>query len=320
MSGLDYEKAGVSIRKGDEFAEFIKGIPSKAVSKGIGGFAGGAALDLKGYREPVLLSTTDGVGTKLLVAKKLGRYDTIGIDLVAMSVNDLVVCGARPIQFLDYIACGKIDEGVLHAVIEGVVAGCEQAGCELTGGETAEMPDVYGADDIDLAGFAVGIVERNKMLPRLDRMEAGDIVLGMPSTGVHSNGYSLARKAVDPEDRATWEELLVPTKIYVRELLELISTGRVLGAAHITGSGLLGNVERVIPRELRARFTWDWASPRIFAKIQEGGKVGDEEMRSVFNMGIGMAVIAKREEAEGLVEIAASKGIALFRAGELVRG
>jgi phosphoribosylformylglycinamidine cyclo-ligase len=320
MSGLDYEKAGVSIRKGDEFAEFIRGLPSKAVSKGIGGFAGGAALDLRGYREPVLLSTTDGVGTKLLVAKKLGRYDTIGIDLVAMSVNDLVVCGARPVQFLDYIACGKIDERVLHAVIKGVVEGCEQAGCELTGGETAEMPDLYGEEDIDLAGFAVGIVEKNKMLPRLDRMESGDVLLGMPSSGVHSNGYSLARKAVDPEDRATWEELLVPTKIYVRELLELVSTGRVLGAAHITGSGLAGNVERVIPRELRAAFSWDWAVPPIFAKIQAGGAVGDEEMRSVFNMGIGMALVAKREEAEGLVDIAATKGIALFRAGELVRG
>jgi phosphoribosylformylglycinamidine cyclo-ligase len=320
MSGLNYEKAGVSIRKGDDFAEFIKGIPSKAISKGIGGFAGGAALDLRGYREPVLLSTTDGVGTKLLVAKKLRRYDTIGIDLVAMSVNDLVVCGARPIQFLDYIACGKIDEGVLHAVIEGVVAGCEQAGCELTGGETAEMPDVYGTDDIDLAGFAVGIAEKEEMLPRLDRMEEGDLVLGMPSTGVHSNGYSLARKAVDPEDRSTWEQLLVPTKIYVCELLVLISTGRVLGAAHITGSGLHGNVERVIPRGLRASFAWDWPIPAIFSKIQAGGKVGDEEMRSVFNMGIGMALIAKREEAEGLVEIAASKGIALFKAGELVRG
>ena len=237
-----------------------------------------------------------------------------------MSVNDLVVCGARPMQFLDYIACGKMDEGRLHAVIEGVVAGCEQAGCELTGGETAEMPDLYGPDDIDLAGFSVGIVEKNKMLPRLDRMEAGDLMLGMPSTGVHSNGYSLARKAVDPEDRATWQELLVPTKIYVRELLELISTGRVLGAAHITGSGLHGNVERVLPRELRASFSWDWPVPPVFAKIQSGGKISDDEMRSVFNMGIGMAVIAKREEADGLVEIAASKGIALFRAGELVRG
>jgi phosphoribosylformylglycinamidine cyclo-ligase len=320
MGGLSYEKAGVSIRKGDDFAEFIKGIPSKAVSKGIGGFAGGAALDLRGYREPVLLSTTDGVGTKLLVAKKLGRWDTVGIDLVAMSVNDLVVCGAKPAQFLDYIACGRIDGEVLRAVIKGVVAGCEQAGCELVGGETAEMPDLYAADDIDLAGFAVGLVEKNKMLPRLDRMEEGDIVLGMPSTGVHSNGYSLARKAVDPDDKAAWEELLVPTKIYVRELLELITTGRVLGAAHITGSGLSGNVDRVAPRGLRARFSWDWPVPPIFAKIQAGGKVPDEEMRSVFNMGIGMAVIAKRDEAEGLLEIAAAKGIPLFRIGELVRG
>jgi phosphoribosylformylglycinamidine cyclo-ligase len=320
MSGLDYEKAGVSIRKGDEFAEFIKGLPSKAVSKGIGGFAGGAALDLRGYREPILLSTTDGVGTKLLVAKKLGRYDTIGIDLVAMSVNDLVVCGAKPVQFLDYIACGKIDEAVLHAVIKGVVEGCEQSLCELTGGETAEMPDVYGLDDIDLAGFSVGIVEKSEMLPKLERMEVGDLILGMPSTGVHSNGYSLARNAVDPGDRGTWEELLVPTKIYVRELLELIGTGKVLGAAHITGSGLFGNVERVLPRDLRPRFSWDWPLPPIFSKIQRGGGIGDEEMRSVFNMGIGMAVIAKRGEAEGLLAAAAAKGIALFKAGELVRG
>ncbi len=320
MSGIDYEKAGVSIRKGDEFAEFIKGLPSKAVSKGLGGFAGGAALDLKGYRDPVLLSTTDGVGTKLLVAKKLGRYDTIGIDLVAMSVNDLVVCGARPIQFLEYIACGKINEDVLHSVIRGIVAGCEQAGCELTGGETAEMPDVYDSSDIDLAGFAVGLVEKNKMLPRLERIEEGDIILGMPSTGVHSNGYSLARKAMDPEDMAGWEELLTPTKIYVKEVLELISTGRVLAAAHITGSGLYGNIERVIPKDLRIRLTWDWPVPSIFAKIQNGGGVSDDEMRAVFNMGIGMAIVAKREEAEGLIDIAASKNIALFKAGDLVRG
>ncbi|HTX72823.1 MAG TPA: phosphoribosylformylglycinamidine cyclo-ligase, partial [Rectinemataceae bacterium] len=258
MSGLDYEQAGVSIRKGDEFAEFIRSFPSKAVSRGIGGFAGGAALDLKGYREPVLLSTTDGVGTKLLVAKRLGKYDTIGIDLVAMSVNDLVVCGARPLQFLDYIACGQIREKILHSIIEGIVVGCEQAGCELTGGETAEMPDVYGADDIDLAGFAVGLVEKGRMLPRLDRMEEGDLILGMPSSGVHSNGLSLARRALPDPDNAVLEELLTPTKIYVRELLELISTGRVLGAAHITGSGLQGTVQRVVPPTLKAHFFWDW--------------------------------------------------------------
>jgi phosphoribosylformylglycinamidine cyclo-ligase len=320
MSGLDYEKAGVSIRKGDEFADFIRSFPSKAVSKGIGGFAGGAALDLSAYREPVLLSTTDGVGTKLLVAKRLGKYDTIGIDLVAMSVNDLIVCGAKPLQFLDYIACGKISEDRLHEVIAGVIAGCEQAGCELTGGETAEMPEVYGEDDIDLAGFAVGVVEKNRMLPRLERMEEGDVVLGMPSTGVHSNGFSLARKAVDPEDRAAWEELLVPTKIYVREVVELLGTGRVLGAAHITGSGLSGNVDRILPKGLRARFSWDWPAPPVFDKIQKGGAISDQEMRNVFNMGIGMTVIAKKEEADGLVEIARAKGISLFPVGVLARG
>jgi phosphoribosylformylglycinamidine cyclo-ligase len=320
VDGLDYEKAGVSIRKGDEFAEFIRSFPSKSVSRGIGGFAGGAALDLSGYREPVLLSTTDGVGTKLLVAKELGRWDTIGIDLVAMSVNDLVVCGARPLQFLDYIACGKIDDGRLRQVIAGVVAGCEQAGCELTGGETAEMPEVYGPDDLDLAGFAVGLVEKGRMLPRTERMEEGDLILGMPSSGVHSNGYSLARKSVNREDRAAWEELLVPTKIYVREILELLGTGRVLGAAHVTGSGLRGNVERILPRGLVPRFSWDWPVPPIFAKIQSGGRIADQEMRAVFNMGVGMAIVAKRAEAEGLVGIAAAKGIELFRAGELVRG
>ena len=319
MSGLDYEKAGVSIRKGDEFAEFIKSLPSKAVSKGIGGFAGGSALNLAGYREPLLLSTTDGVGTKLLVAKKLGKYDTIGIDLVAMSVNDLVVCGAKPLQFLDYIACGRVRDEILHAVIAGVVAGCEQANCELVGGETAEMPDVYGEEDIDLAGFAVGIVEKKRMLPHLDRIEEADLILGMPSSGVHSNGYSLARKAVDSEDRATWEELLVPTKIYVREILELISTGRIIGAAHITGSGLSGNVDRILPPGLRARFTWDWPVPPIFATIQKGGGISDAEMRSVFNMGIGMTVIAKKEEAEGLVDIAKNKGIDLFPVGTIER-
>jgi len=320
MSGLDYETSGVSIKKGDDFANFIRSFPSKAVSKNIGGFAGGAALDLSGYREPVLLSTTDGVGTKLLVARRLKKYDTIGIDLVAMSVNDLVVCGARPLQFLDYIACGKIHEPVLHDVIAGIVAGCEQAGCELTGGETAEMPDVYGEDDLDLAGFAVGLVEKNKMLPHLARMEEGDLILGMPSSGLHSNGYSLARKVVADGDDEAWKELLAPTRIYVKDLLELISTGRVLGAAHITGSGLYGNVERVIPRDLVPRFSWDWPLPPIFPKIQQAGKIADAEMRSVFNMGIGMALIAKREEADGLIAIASAKRIQLFVAGELVRG
>ena len=320
MSGLDYEKAGVSLKKGDDFAEFIKGLPSRAVSRGLGGFAGGSALDLTGYREPLLLSTTDGVGTKLLVAKRLGKWDTVGIDLVAMSVNDLVVCGAKPLQFLDYIACGKIHETVLHDVIRGVVNGCEQSNCLLVGGETAEMPDVYGPDDIDLAGFAVGIVEKSEALPRLDRMEEGDAILGLASSGIHSNGFSLARKCAEGGGRELWEAMLVPTKIYVREVLALIETGMVLGAAHITGSGLVGNLERVVPKGLKLNLYWNWPVPSVFSAIQKGGDVSDAEMRSVFNMGIGMALVAKKAEAEPLIKAAAGKGIELFRIGVLARG
>ena len=320
MSGLDYEKAGVSLRKGDEFADFIKSLPSTAVSRGIGGFAGGTPLDLSGYREALLLSTTDGVGTKLLVAKRLGKWDTVGIDLVAMSVNDLVVCGAKPLQFLDYIACGRIAEEVLHDVIRGVVEGCEEAGCVLVGGETAEMPDLYAPDDIDLAGFAVGVVEKSALLPRLDLMAEADLILGMPSSGLHSNGYSLARKCLETCPEKTWEAALTPTRIYVKETLALIETGLVLGAAHITGSGLLGNLERIVPRGLISRLSWDWPVPPIFDEVQRGGGVSDAEMRSVFNMGIGMALIAKRSEAEGLLAEAARRGIELRRIGELARG
>jgi phosphoribosylformylglycinamidine cyclo-ligase len=320
MSGLSYEKAGVSLRKGDDFAEFIRALPSGAVSKGIGGFAGGTPLDIRGFREPLLLSTTDGVGTKLLVAKALGKWDTVGIDLVAMSVNDLVVCGARPLQFLDYIACGKIRDEVLHAIIRGVVAGCEQAGCVLVGGETAEMPDLYAPDDVDLAGFSQGIVEKSEALPRLEKIAAGDLVLGLPSSGVHSNGYSLARKCVDPKDRVAMEALLTPTKIYVKEVLGLIATGKVNAAAHITGSGLSGNVDRVLPPGLRAEFSWDWPVPPVFATIQKGGDVPLAEMRSVFNMGIGMAIVAKRGDEAALVAEAERLGTRLLRVGEVVRG
>jgi len=314
-----YEKAGVDMRKGDEFADFIKGLPSRAVSKGLGGFAGGLPIDASKWKEPVLLSTTDGVGTKLLVAKKLGRWDTIGIDLVAMNVNDLAVCGCKPISFLDYIATGKIREGVLRDVIKGVVAGCEQADCVLTGGETAEMPDVYGADDIDLAGFCLGLVEKAEMLPKLEIIREGDAILGLPSSGVHSNGYSLARKCVDPDDKATWEELLTPTRIYVRELMDLMTTGKLLAAAHITGSGLEGNFDRVIPPELRGDFSWDWPRPDIFRKIREGGKVGEEEMRRVFNLGVGIAFVVPRGAADEVLDFARRRGIACFRMGRLVR-
>ncbi|NLJ45226.1 MAG: phosphoribosylformylglycinamidine cyclo-ligase [Treponema sp.] len=314
-----YKKAGVDIDAGDAFADFIRGLPSRAVSKGIGGFAGGVPLDLKGRREPILLSTTDGVGTKLLVAKKLGRWDTIGIDLVAMSVNDLAVCGADPISFLDYIACGRIRNEVLQDVIRGVVAGCEEADCVLAGGETAEMPDVYGPEDLDLAGFCVGVVEKSELLPDLPRIGPGDAVLGLPSSGVHSNGYSLARKCVPEDDRTAWEELLTPTRIYVRELRLLRETGKLLAAAHVTGSGLEANFERVIPTGLKARFTWDWPRPGIFDRIQRGGGIPEEEMRRVFNLGVGIAFVVKAEDASAVLDFCRDRGIPCFPMGELVR-
>lgn len=318
---IDYRSAGVDMEKGDQFADFIKSLPSKAVDKGIGGFAGGIPLGaVAGMREPMLMSTTDGVGTKLLVAKKLGRWDTIGIDLVAMNVNDLIVCGCKPLNFLDYIACGRIDEAKLQAIVRGIVAGCEQADCLLTGGETAEMPDVYEADDVDLAGFCTGVVDRADMLPRLADMAEGDAVLGLPSSGVHSNGYSLARKCVRADDAAAWEQLLTPTRIYVRELGALIGTGKVLAAAHITGSGLDGNFERVVPRGLRGDWTWDWPRPPVFGLIQRGGKVPEEEMRRVFNMGVGIAFVVKAADAGEVLAFAAAKGIEAFRMGTLARG
>lgn len=318
---LDYRAAGVDMEKGDEFADFIKGIASGAVDRGIGGFAGGVPLSaMLGMKEPVLMTTTDGVGTKLLVAKRLGRWDTIGIDLVAMNVNDLAVCGCKPLSFLDYIACGRIDEAKLHDVIRGVVRGCEQADCLLTGGETAEMPDVYGPDDIDLAGFCAGVVERGNALPRLADMAEGDQIIGLPSSGVHSNGYSLARKCVPEGDDKTWELLLEPTRIYVRELAELISTGAVLGAAHITGSGLVGNFERVVPKGLVGDFSWSWPRPPVFDAIQRGGQVPEDEMRRVFNLGVGVAMVVRAKDADQLLRHAADKGIEAFRMGRLVRG
>ncbi|MCK4515850.1 MAG: phosphoribosylformylglycinamidine cyclo-ligase, partial [Spirochaetaceae bacterium] len=254
MNPRNYSEAGVDVGRGDRFAAFISRIPSNSISPTIGAFAGGIPFPTAKYRNPVLLGATDGVGTKLLVARRLGDYSTIGIDLVAMCVNDLAVYGADPLFLLDYIACGRLDEPKLEQIIAGVVRGCELAGCTLAGGETAEMPDMYGADDIDLAGFATGVAEADRQLPLLASIKAGDIVLGLPSTGVHSNGFSLARQALSEADDAVWRELLTPTRIYVRELAGIRHCIRA--AAHITGGGLEGNLSRVIPDGLKAHLTW----------------------------------------------------------------
>lgn len=318
--GFSYKDAGVDIEKGDRFASFIGNIKSKAVSSSIGGFAGGLPVDLNRYKKPLLFSCTDGVGTKLMVAMRLKKYDTVGIDLVAMSVNDLIVCGIEPISFLDYIACGHLNETVLKEVIKGIVDGCEQAECVLTGGETAEMPDLYKADDFDLAGFCVGIGDEEKILPFKNKMKAGDILLGLPSTGVHSNGLSLARKALAACDDAVWEQLLTPTKIYVKEMKTLLATGAVLGAAHITGGGLEGNTVRALPAGLKPQFTWAWPVPEIFERIQKEGGIETEEMRKVFNMGLGIVLVVSAEEASVVLKKAADSGIDLLKVGELVNG
>ena len=312
-----YKEAGVDIEAGDRFAEFISKINSKAVSSSIGGFAGGVEVDLSRYKNPMIFSCTDGVGTKLLVAKRLNRFDTIGIDLVAMSVNDLIVCGVEPVSFLDYIACGKINEKLLQSIMSGIVKGCEQAECQLSGGETAEMPDLYNDDDFDLAGFAVGIGEKSKILPQKDTISVNDVVLGIPSTGIHSNGLSLARKVLEGEKDSVWEMALTPTKIYVKELKKLLETQKVKAAAHITGGGLESNFARVMPTNLVAHFSWDWSYPEIFDIIQKRGEVATSEMRKVFNMGIGIAFVVNKSDVAFMMEVAKENGFPLLQIAQI---
>ncbi len=324
---LSYDSAGVSIERGDAFAEFIKTLNPAVVGADLGGFAGGLELDLSGYRRPVLFSATDGVGTKLLLAEQLGNYDTLGIDLVAMCVNDLIVCGARPVAFLDYIACGRLEPSVLEPVMRGIVRGCELAGCRLLGGETAEMPGLYQGSRFDLAGFAVGIAERETVLPQPQRMQAGDVVFGLPSSGIHSNGLSLARKVLErleaherQELDALQRELLEPTVIYVEALKRLLETGVVTGAAHITGGGLEANTQRALPSHLTARFRWDWPTPRVFTRLAELGEIPEHEMRRVFNMGVGLALIVPHRHRDAIELAAEHAEIEMWLIGELADG
>ncbi|MDC7124060.1 MAG: phosphoribosylformylglycinamidine cyclo-ligase [Spirochaetales bacterium] len=317
MEIKSYSQAGVDIEKGDRFASYISSIKSSAVSNSIGGFAGGLELDMSGYKHPVMLSATDGVGTKLIVAQKLKKFDTLGIDLTAMCVNDLAVCGAWPLSFLDYIGCGKLNEEIMKEVIKGIVDGCEQAECILAGGETAEMPDMYPDNDFDLAGFCVGMVEKSKMLPFTNEIKAGDIILGLPSSGIHSNGLSLARKVIPSDDSALMNMLLKPTIIYVKALKKLIGTQKVISAAHITGGGLEGNIIRVLPKNVHPEFNYNWSVPEIFDIIQKKGAIEESEMRKVYNMGIGIAIIAHPENVDTILNEAKSSGIDIFEAGVL---
>jgi len=289
---VTYKEAGVDIKKAEKLVKKIKGI-----APGIGGFSGLFPIELARYKKPFLVSSTDGVGTKLKIAQLLRKHDTVGIDLVAMCVNDIITCGAKPLFFLDYFATGKLELGVAQEVIRGIYKGCLQSGCRLLGGETAEMPGFYKRGEYDLAGFCVGIVEKEEVVDGKEIIP-GDIIFGLPSSGLHSNGFSLVRKIFSEKElKSLGKELLKPTKIYVKDVLSVRSILR--GIAHISGGGFIDNVPRILPRRRQALIhKGSWRVPRIFDVLQKKGKIGEEEMFHTFNMGIGMVLIvspAKRK-------------------------
>ena len=342
MSSISYKDAGVDIDAGDALVERIKPLAKRTmrpeVLAGIGGF--GALIEIsKKFKEPVLVSGTDGVGTKLKLAFELNRHDSVGIDLVAMSVNDILVQGAEPLFFLDYFACGKLDVDVAADVIKGIAAGCEQAGCALIGGETAEMPGMYAAGEYDLAGFAVGVVEKTRAIDGRS-IAAGDVLLGLASSGPHSNGFSLIRRIVDAAGgdlaaplagadprgpiagagtRTLGETLLEPTRIYVKPLLALMAALPVKGMAHITGGGLVENTHRMFPDHVAARLHRErWPQPPVFAWLQRHGNVADDEMHRVFNCGIGMVVVVAAADADRAAAMLEAAGERVYRLGRVV--
>ncbi|MBI3376759.1 MAG: phosphoribosylformylglycinamidine cyclo-ligase [Betaproteobacteria bacterium] len=320
--GLSYRDAGVDIDAGDALVEAIKPFAKRTmrpeVLAGIGGF--GALVEVpKKYRQPVLVSGTDGVGTKLKLVFSLGRHDTVGIDLVAMSVNDVLVQGAEPLFFLDYFACGKLDMKVAVDVIKGIAQGCEIAGCALIGGETAEMPGMYPEGEYDLAGFCVGVVEKDGVIDGRS-ICGGDAVLGLASSGAHSNGFSLIRKILQraSPDAALLDAILEPTRIYVKPLLVLMKELPVKGLAHITGGGITGNVPRCLPEGARAVIeVKSWPRPALFDWLKREGDVAEAEMHRVFNCGIGMVVVVAEEHAARAAEMLRTAGETVYRIGRI---
>ena len=333
--GLNYAQAGVDIDAGNRMVELIKPLVRATARSGaeaeIGGFGGLFDLKRAGFADPVLVAATDGVGTKVKIAIETGRHDTIGIDLVAMSVNDLVVQGAEPLFFLDYYACGKLEPEIGAAVVAGIALGCREAGCALIGGETAEMPGLYRGDDYDLAGFAVGAAERGTLLPRGD-IKAGDVLIGLLSSGVHSNGFSLVRKVVEASG-LTWNEpapfaqeatlgeaLLAPTRIYVKSCLTAVrATKAVKALAHITGGGFTDNIPRVLPKGFGARIALSTIPVLpVFKWLASAGGIAQEEMLRTFNCGIGMIAIAAAGEEQAVADALAGAGETVVRLGEVI--
>lgn len=332
--GLTYSDAGVDITAGNELVDNIKPLLKATNRPGVmgavGGFGGLFDLKATNYKDPLLVAANDGVGTKLKLAFETGIHDTVGIDLVAMCVNDLVVQGAEPLFFLDYFACGKLKPGIAEAVIKGIAKGCEIAGCALIGGETAEMPGMYNDEEYDLAGFSVGAVERDRLLPN-QQIKPSNVIIGLASSGVHSNGFSLVRKLIEKQqlslsDPAPFDEtqklgqaLLTPTKIYVRPLLKALKQCSHINAlAHITGGGLTENIPRVLPNGLSS--TIDLAKlslPPVFKWLQQAGNITTTEMLRTFNLGIGMVIIAEKEQAETLITLLNNEGEQATLIGEI---
>jgi phosphoribosylaminoimidazole synthetase len=331
---LTYAQAGVSIDEGARLIELIAPAAKATARPGseaaLGGFA--AVFDLKaaGFRDPLILTTTDGVGTKLRVAIEAGRHETVGIDLVAMCVNDLIAQGAEPLVFLDYYATGALDADAAAVVIRGIAEGCGMAGCALAGGETAEMPGMYGRGDYDLAGFAMGAAERGRLLPQSDSIQAGDALIGLASSGAHSNGYSLiravvARRGLKWDAPAPWAPgqtlahvLLEPTRIYVKSLLPLVRDGALKGLAHITGGGLVENTPRALPKHMAARFDWSaWKRPALFEWLQDAGNIPEDDLRRTFNLGIGMVAVVAREDAHAVIAALNAAGETALSIGEV---
>jgi len=330
-SPLSYKSAGVDIAAGDALVERIKPLARKTMREGvlagIGGF--GALFEVpKRYKEPVLVSGTDGVGTKLKLAFEWNMHDTVGIDLVAMSVNDVLVQGAEPLFFLDYFACGKLDVDTAAAVIGGIAKGCELSGCALIGGETAEMPGMYPPGEYDLAGFAVGAVEKSKILSGAD-VKPGDVVLGLASSGVHSNGFSLVRKCIERaagqlpatlDGKAFKQALMEPTRLYVKNVLAALAAHPIKALAHITGGGLLENIPRVLPEDCAARLVKDsWPQTELFAWLQNTAGIDDVEMNRTFNNGIGMVVVIDAAHAAACAQTLRDAGEAVYEIGAIVQ-
>ena len=328
--GLTYKDAGVDIDAGNLLIEKIKPYIKKTkrpeVIADLGGFGGLFALQSEKYKKPILVSGTDGVGTKLMLAQNLKIHGTIGIDLVAMCVNDVLVQGAEPLFFLDYFACGKLDISIASSVIEGIAKGCEISGAALIGGETAEMPDMYKNDDYDLAGFCVGIVDQENVITGED-IQIGDTLIGIASSGPHSNGYSLIRKVLeiqnidDKKNSSVIEDLLAPTKIYVKSVSELMKKIKIKGMAHITGGGITENIPRILSPNLMANInTNTWEMNPIFEWIATRGNISEEEMRKTFNCGIGMVLVIENKNTKETLEILSANGEKAWEIGSIIEG